>query len=103
LPISTPTEFGDGSSGGGRCSSPPVEWWSPPDSALVDVLLPDSATPIQPTVGARIRNVEPIWADPVRHRDGHARVVEHVGEHLVSSLPRGNQATSHPQSSYIDD
>src|SRR5262252_5100172 len=64
LPISAPTEFSDGSSSGGMCSSPPTEYWNEPNSALVDVLLPDSATPIQPTIGARIRNVGPIWANP---------------------------------------
>ncbi len=46
------------------CSSPPIEYWNPPNSAFVDVLLPDSATPIQPTIGARIRNVGPICANP---------------------------------------
>src|SRR5215472_15189657 len=64
LPISAPTEFSDGSSSGGMCSSPPTEYWNEPNSALVDVLLPDSATPIQPMMGARMRNVGPIWANP---------------------------------------
>src|SRR6478752_839220 len=52
LPTSAPTEFTDGSSSGGRFSRRPVTACTGPNIALVDVLLPDSATPTQPRIGA---------------------------------------------------
>src|SRR6266487_4324455 len=64
LPISAPTELSEGSSSDGMCSSPPTEYWNPPNRAFVEVLLPDRATPMNPMTGARMRNVGLIWAKP---------------------------------------
>lgn len=46
------------------CNRPPTEYWKPPNSAFVEVLLPDRATPMKPMTGARMRNAGPIWAKP---------------------------------------
>src|SRR5437868_12424437 len=64
LPISAPTELSEGSSSAGMCRSPPTEYWNPPNRALVEVLLPDRATPMNPMTGSRMRNVGPSWAKP---------------------------------------
>src|SRR6516164_7936032 len=52
LPISAPTELSVGNSIAGMPSSPPTKAWNFPNMALVDVLLPDSATPMKPSSGA---------------------------------------------------
>src|ERR1700761_4927278 len=62
LPISAPTEFRVGSSKGGKPSSLPTSIWKWPNIALVEVLLPDSATPIQPRIGATTTKAGPILA-----------------------------------------
>src|SRR5947208_13904342 len=64
LPTSAPTELNDGSSSGGRFSSRPVTACTGPNIALVDVLLPDSATPTQPRIGARMTNAKPTFEQP---------------------------------------
>src|SRR5271166_5070093 len=65
LPISAPTEFNVGSSSNGKPSSLPTEAWNAPNIALVEVLLPDSATPIQPSIGATMMNHGPIVEKPL--------------------------------------
>ena len=65
LPISAPTEFSDGSSSGGKPSSLPTSTWNAPNIALVEVLLPDSATPIQPRIGATTMNHHPSCEKPL--------------------------------------
>src|SRR6185312_7206566 len=59
LPTSAPSEFKVGPSRTGNPSNLPVTAWIGPNMAFVDVLLPDSATPIQPRIGARITNGQP--------------------------------------------
>src|SRR5215475_15972931 len=46
------------------CSRPPTAYWKPPNSAFVEVLLPDSATPIQPRSGASRMNHVPTRENP---------------------------------------
>src|SRR5690349_24031126 len=65
LPTSAPTEFNDGASNGGKPSRLPTIAWNAPNMALVDVLLPESATPIQPRIGATTINHTPSFE---RHR-----------------------------------
>src|SRR5262249_21964853 len=60
LPISTPTQMSVGNSNGGNPRSCPTSAWNLPNIALVEVLLPDSATPIQPRIGATRMNATPI-------------------------------------------
>jgi hypothetical protein len=60
LPTSAPTELSDGVSSSGKWSSLPVTAWIGPNIAFVEVLLPESATPIQPSMGARNMNPHPI-------------------------------------------
>src|ERR1700692_4504541 len=48
LPISAPTEFKVGNSISGKPSSCPTNAWNLPNMALVEVLLPDRATPMKP-------------------------------------------------------
>src|ERR1700761_802978 len=50
LPISAPTEFKTGNSISGKPSNCPTSAWNLPHMALV--LLPDSAVPIKPRIGA---------------------------------------------------
>src|ERR1700760_3239368 len=64
LPISAPTELSDGRISGGMFSSPPSEYWNPPNRALAEVLLPDRATPIQPRMGERTMNAVPTRENP---------------------------------------
>src|SRR5438552_18480924 len=64
LPTSAPTELNDGSRSGGRLSSRPVTICTGPNIALVDVLLPDSATPTQPSTGASTTNSIPTFEQP---------------------------------------
>jgi hypothetical protein len=64
LPVSAPVELSEGSSSNGICSRVPTERWKPPNSALVEVLLPDSATPIQPRIGASTTNQVPTREKP---------------------------------------
>src|SRR5438046_5588377 len=52
LPTSAPTELSVGSSSAGTPSNLPTIAWKAPNMALVDVLLPESATPIHPRIGA---------------------------------------------------
>jgi len=65
LPISAPTEFSDGSSSAGKPRSLPTSAWNAPNIALVDVLLPESATPIHPRIGATTMNHGPIFEKPL--------------------------------------
>jgi len=64
LPTSDPTEFSVGSSRGGKPSNFPTEAWNAPNMAFVEVLLPESATPIQPRMGATMTNQGPILENP---------------------------------------
>src|SRR5438105_13642351 len=64
FPTSAPTELNDGSSSGGRFSSRPVTICTGPNIAFVDVLLPDSATPTQPRIGAKTMNQSPTFEQP---------------------------------------
>src|SRR6516165_8468270 len=59
LPISEPTELSVGKISGGKPSNWPTSAWNFPNMAFVDVLLPDSATPIQPRIGATTMNATP--------------------------------------------
>ncbi|HEX7266417.1 MAG TPA: hypothetical protein VF256_03220 [Streptosporangiaceae bacterium] len=43
---------------------PPTAYWNPPNSAFVEVLRPDSATPIQPRSGASRMNQVPTRENP---------------------------------------
>src|SRR3984885_14305118 len=52
LPISAPTEFRVGNSINGKPSNCPTSAWNLPNMALVEVLLPDNATPMKPRIGA---------------------------------------------------
>src|SRR5271166_4822636 len=61
LPISAPTELSVGSSRTGKPRSLPTMFWNAPNIALVEVLLPERATPIQPRIGEMIRNHQPIF------------------------------------------
>jgi hypothetical protein len=54
----------EGSSSKGIRSRPPTAYWNPPNSALVEVLLPESATPIQPRIGASKMNQVPTREKP---------------------------------------
>src|SRR5215475_3086566 len=60
LPISAPTEFRDGSSSTGKPSTLPTSAWNVPNMALVEVLLPESATPMKPRSGATTIKADPI-------------------------------------------
>src|SRR5579864_548656 len=64
LPTSAPTELKDGSSSSGRLSRRPVTICTGPNIALVDVLLPESATPTHPRIGARTMNATPTLEQP---------------------------------------
>src|SRR5437870_12346302 len=64
LPTSAPTELNEGSISGGRFNSRPVIICTGPNMALVDVLLPDSATPTQPRIGARTTKKGPTFEQP---------------------------------------
>ena len=52
LPISAPTELSVGNSINGMPSNCPTKAWNLPNMALVEVLLPESATPMKPSSGA---------------------------------------------------
>src|SRR5271165_672658 len=64
LPTSDPTEFSVGKRRGGKPSNFPTETWNAPNMAFVEVLLPESATPIQPRMGATMMNQGPILENP---------------------------------------
>src|SRR6266851_3859531 len=64
LPTSDPTELKEGSIKTGRWSNLPVIAWTGPNIALVDVLLPESATPTQPRTGAKTTKKSPILESP---------------------------------------
>src|ERR1700744_602470 len=59
LPISEPTELIVGNSSGGKPRICPTRAWNLPNIALVEVLLPDSATPMKPRIGATTMKAEP--------------------------------------------
>ncbi len=59
LPISAPIEFTVGSKSGGKPRSWPTRAWNLPNMALVEVLLPDSATPMKPRIGATTMKATP--------------------------------------------
>jgi hypothetical protein len=65
LPISAPTELKVGSSSGGMPSCAPTSAWNLPNMVLVDVLDPDSATPMKPSSGATTMNAVPIPEKPL--------------------------------------
>src|SRR5580700_2856956 len=60
LPISAPTEFRDGNNSSGKPSTLPTSAWNGPNMAFVEVLLPESATPMKPRIGATMMKAEPI-------------------------------------------
>src|ERR1700722_6833959 len=60
LPISAPTELSVGNSISGKPSNCPTSAWNLPNMALVEVLLPDSATPMKPNSGATTMKATPI-------------------------------------------
>src|ERR1700686_1636360 len=64
FPTSAPTELNDGRNRGGRFSNRPVTACTGPNIALVDVLLPDSATPTHPRIGASTTNSGPTFEHP---------------------------------------
>src|SRR5579872_2675904 len=64
LPTSAPTELNEGNSSGGNPSSRPVTTCTGPNIALVDVLLPERATPTQPRIGARTTKATPTLEQP---------------------------------------
>src|SRR6185437_3120441 len=64
LPTSAPTEFRDGNRTGGKPRILPTASWKAPNIALVEVLEPLSATPIQPRIGATTMNHTPILEKP---------------------------------------
>src|SRR5215471_2139521 len=59
FPISAPTELIVGNSSGGKPRICPTSAWNLPNTALVDVLLPDRATPMNPRIGATMMKAEP--------------------------------------------
>src|ERR1700684_56621 len=59
LPISAPTEFNVGNSSKGKPSTLPTSAWNVPNMALVEVLLPDKATPMKPSSGATTMKAAP--------------------------------------------
>src|ERR1700675_2417605 len=65
LPISAPTEFNVGSNSAGNPSCTPTSAWNLPNIALVDVLEPDRATPIKPSIGATMMNQGPRYEKPL--------------------------------------
>src|SRR5579872_4882865 len=65
LPISAPTELRVGKRSMGKPRSRPTEAWNAPNMALVEVLLPESATPIHPRIGATTRNHGPMVEKPL--------------------------------------
>ena len=64
LPTSDSTEFSVGKRRGGKPSTFPTATWNAPNMAFVEVLLPESATPIQPMMGATMMNQGPILENP---------------------------------------
>src|SRR5262249_15924930 len=60
LPISAPTELSVGKSIAGIPSNCPTKAWNFPNMALVEVLLPESATPMKPSSGATMMKNGPI-------------------------------------------
>src|SRR5271157_5557905 len=64
LPTSAPTEFSVGKRRGGKPRILPTANWNAPNMAFVDVLLPESATPIQPRIGATMMNQAPSLENP---------------------------------------
>src|SRR5579864_9224154 len=64
LPTSAPTEFNEGNNSTGKPSSLPTCTCTRPNKLLVDVLLPESATPIQPRMGASRMKAEPTFEKP---------------------------------------
>src|SRR3954468_5854531 len=69
LPISAPTELNVGNSSGGMPSCTPTSAWNLPNIAFVDVLEPDSATPMKPRIGATMMNAVPIDEKPFASDD----------------------------------
>src|SRR6266566_3984936 len=65
LPTSAPSEFSDGNNSTGACRSFATEYWKWPNTALDDVLLPDSATAIQPRMGEITTNHVPSREKPL--------------------------------------
>src|SRR5215467_11849847 len=65
LPISAPTELRLGNSSSGKPNNLPTDAWKAPNMALVEVLLPDRATPIQPRTGATTMNHGPMVEKPL--------------------------------------
>src|SRR5882757_2930711 len=64
LPTSAPAEFSAGNSSTGAPSSFPTVSWNAPNTAFDEVLLPDSATAIQPSTGDSTTKTGPILANP---------------------------------------
>src|SRR5579875_1490214 len=65
LPVSAPTELREGKRRAGAPSSLATDAWNAPKTALVDVLEPDRATPIQPRMGARTTKTVPTLEKPL--------------------------------------
>src|SRR5215470_18965353 len=59
FPISAPTELIVGKSNGGKPRICPTSAWNLPNIALVEVLLPDKATPMNPRIGATTMKAVP--------------------------------------------
>lgn len=64
LPISAPTELREGNRRGGRPRILATDTWNAPNMALVEVLEPDSATPMKPKIGATTMYSNPIFEKP---------------------------------------
>ena len=80
LPTSDPTELKEGNIKTGRCSNLPVIACTGPNIAFVDVLLPESATPIQPRTGARHNEEQSDFGKSEGQRVRHPGEDKSVGE-----------------------
>src|SRR5581483_819427 len=65
LPISAPTELSVGGSSSGMPSWLATRAWNLPNIALVEVLEPDSATPMNPRMGETTMNAVPMLEKPL--------------------------------------
>ena len=58
----------------------PTSAWNLPNMALVEVLLPDSATPMKPSSGATTMKADAELGEGAGQRAGHARIVEDISQ-----------------------
>jgi len=68
--------------------------------AFVEVLLPESATPIQPRMGAYNDEPGSDLGEPVRKRSGHARKIEH--ERKAKDKDSNQASTPHLMPRFLD-